>query len=236
MIKSSIFQRGLATTSGAAAVTLAGWWGETSASRTTSRVASKAVERWQSSSTSSTSSFSSGRVFSLSGASRSFASTTSKPANQSKSFVQWYEGHLEARPILTKSVTGSILWGIGDVVAQVFPHLSDGSLDRLQYDWMRTGRAVTFGGVIHAPTSHLHFNFLEWMTVRSGFTGLQIPIFKTFMEQVCIIVHILCFFVFTLFLCLWVKKHGRDGIKRAEERWLLDSHLFLLSWSPVFFF
>ena len=220
MIKSSIFQRGLATTSGAAAVTLAGWWGETSASRTTSRVASKAVERWQSSSTSSsTSSFSSGRVFSLSGTSRSFASTTSKPANQSKSFVQWYEGHLEARPILTKSVTGSILWGIGDVVAQVFPHLSDGSLDRLQYDWMRTGRAVTFGGVIHAPTSHLHFNFLEWMTVRSGFTGLQIPIFKTFMEQVCIIIiHILVSLFFPLFLCLWVKKHGRDGIKRAEER------------------
>ena len=220
-MKGSFFQRGLATTSGAAAVTLAGWWGETSASRTTSRVAGKAVEQWRSSSSSLSPSVSSGRIFSLSGGSRSFSSATSKPGagDQSKSFVQWYEGHLEARPILTKSVTGSILWGIGDVVAQVFPHLSDGSLDRLQYDWMRTGRAVTFGGVIHAPTSHLHFNFLEWMTVRSGFTGLRIPVFKTFMEQVCIIIVIILCSPISLFVCAWVKNHRVDEILSGGKRW-----------------
>jgi hypothetical protein len=184
------FQRGLlGRTTGAAAaggaaaalVTLTSWSGETVASRTTTKFASRAVEHWQSMSRNQ-----SGRFFS--------SSTTSTESK--KTFVQWYEGHLDAHPIRTKAVTGSILWGIGDVVAQVFPHVSDGSFDRLNYDWMRTGRAVTFGGVIHAPTSHLHFNFLEWMTVRSGLSGLQIPIFKTFMEQVCCFCVCLCCVVF----------------------------------------
>lgn len=72
--------------------------------------------------------------------------------------------------------TGSFLWGLGDFVAQAMAGIE-------QYDYQRTGRAVFFGFAIHAPASHLHFNFLEWMTVRSGMTGLNIPIFKTVMEQ-----------------------------------------------------
>jgi protein Mpv17 len=74
-------------------------------------------------------------------------------------------------------VTGSFLWGLGDAVAQ----FSSGAKE---YDFPRTGRAVFFGFAIHAPSSHVHFNFLEWMTVRSGVTGLGIPVFKTVMEQV----------------------------------------------------
>jgi hypothetical protein len=80
---------------------------------------------------------------------------------------------------------GSILWGLGDGVAQIVPRLSEGeevSLD--SYDLPRTGRACFFGGAIHAPTSHVHFNFLEWMTKRFAITGeFSIPIFKTVMEQ-----------------------------------------------------
>eukprot|EP00934_Nitzschia_sp_Nitz4_P003384 Nitzschia sp. Nitz4//scaffold92_size79448//25933//35941//NITZ4_005388-RA/size79448-processed-gene-0.72-mRNA-1//-1//CDS//3329560177//3374//frame0 len=118
--------------------------------------------------------------------SRGMASSaaTAKP---SPSFVQWYESHLEKNPIATKMVTGSILWGLGDFVAQVFPYLSvakeEGKEKAFVYDFPRTGRAVTFGFLLHAPTSHVHFNLLEWMTVRAGFTGLQIPVFKTIMEQ-----------------------------------------------------
>ena len=130
------------------------------------------------------------------------AAAASKPAStppassgsKSVSFMEWYEGHLEARPVPTKMVTGAILWGTGDAVAQIVPQVAFGDDDGdkkttasdkgITYDWMRTGRAVTFGFVFHAPTSHLHFNFLEWMTVRAGVTGLKIPIFKAFMEQV----------------------------------------------------
>jgi hypothetical protein len=105
-----------------------------------------------------------------------------------QSFVQWYEGHLQARPVWTKMVTGSLLWSAGDCVAQVVPRMasSDTNLPTFQYDWPRTGRAAFFGFAIHAPASHVHFNFLEWMTNRLGVTGLTIPVFKTIMEQVCL--------------------------------------------------
>lgn len=101
------------------------------------------------------------------------------------SFVEWYEGNLERRPIPTKMVTGSILWSLGDAVAQIVPPAAAGTLDMntFKYDWVRTGRAFTFGFILHAPTSHLHFNFLEWMTVKTGVKGLAIPVFKAFMEQ-----------------------------------------------------
>jgi protein Mpv17 len=106
---------------------------------------------------------------------------------RSASFVAWYEANLYARPVFTKMVTGSLLWGIGDAVAQWVPHLaassSSGETKELIYDWPRTGRAAFFGFAIHAPLSHMHFNFLEWMTVRANVTGLGIPVFKAFMEQ-----------------------------------------------------
>lgn len=105
-------------------------------------------------------------------------------------FVQWYEHHLQHRPVTTKAVTGSILWGLGDVVAQVVPNMMHDDQQQeeiekkdFQYDYPRTARAMFFGFGIHAPLSHMHYNFLEWMTVKGGFTGLGIPVFKTIMEQ-----------------------------------------------------
>lgn len=121
------------------------------------------------------------------------AVTTS--SSKRKGFVEWYEGHLSARPVLTKAITGACLWGLGDVVAQVVPaFIQDADDDNdddngtrktkeAKYDFPRTARAVTFGFAIHAPLSHVHYNFLEWMTIRGGFKGLSIPIFKTVMEQ-----------------------------------------------------
>ncbi|CAB9506077.1 Protein SYM1 [Seminavis robusta] len=102
-----------------------------------------------------------------------------------KGFVEWYEGHLESRPVVTKMLTGCCLWGLGDIVAQVVPHMANSEPDKkpLEYDFPRTGRAVLFGFALHAPTSHVHFNFLEWLTHRVGVTGLGIPVFKAFMEQ-----------------------------------------------------
>lgn len=35
--------------------------------------------------------------------------------------------------------------------------------------------------VFISPT--VHFNFLEWLTIRTGVTGNHIPLFKAFMEQ-----------------------------------------------------
>jgi hypothetical protein len=108
------------------------------------------------------------------------------PKAASPSFMGWYEGHLQTNPLPTKMVTGGILWSIGDAVGQVVPHVAAGGSigNDFAYDWPRTGRAGLFGFAVHAPTSHVHFNLLEWMTNRAGFTGLAIPVFKTIMEQV----------------------------------------------------
>ncbi len=130
------------------------------------------------------------------------ASKSKSKSNGSGTFVQWYEANLESRPIATKAITGSILWGLGDIVAQVVPTLffqDDDDVSsassaasvvpkkEFQYDYPRTARAMFFGFGIHAPLSHVHFNFLEWMTVRAGFQGMSVPVFKTVMEQVSII-------------------------------------------------
>mmetsp|Transcript_8227 Transcript_8227/g.15496 ORF Transcript_8227/g.15496 Transcript_8227/m.15496 type:complete len:310 (-) Transcript_8227:58-987(-) len=134
---------------------------------------------------------------------RTFSTNSSASSNTSNSvpkgkggLMEWYENHLENRPVTTKAVTGSILWGLGDVVAQVVPTMMQDTQQQqqqkdqeqvekkeFQYDYPRTARAMFFGFGIHAPLSHLHYNFLEWMTVRGGFTGLGIPVFKTVMEQ-----------------------------------------------------
>ena len=110
-------------------------------------------------------------------------------------FLQWYEGHLQTRPVATKMITGCFLWGVGDAVAQLVPQVTTTTTpppttttssllnQPLVYDWPRTGRACFFGFAIHAPGSHLHFNFLEWLTHRAGVTGLGVPVFKAFMEQ-----------------------------------------------------
>jgi hypothetical protein len=110
-------------------------------------------------------------------------STVAEPTK--KTFVQWYEMHLQASPVPTKMVTGGILWGVGDAVAQGVPAMTptEGAAP-FEYDMMRTGRACFYGFAIHAPLSHLHFNFLEYLTIRVGVKGLGITVFKTFMEQV----------------------------------------------------
>ena len=59
--------------------------------------------------------------FSRGGYQQRLKSTIAKEEGGSKGFVEWYEGHLNARPVTTKAITGSILWGLGDMVAQVVP-------------------------------------------------------------------------------------------------------------------
>jgi len=150
------------------------------------------------------------------------ATTTATTAPKAFSILGWYEGHLTARPVLTKMLTGSVLWGIGDCVAQVIPHYAAGAgtvavessavvAPPLVYDFARTGRAVFFGFAIHAPTSHVHFNFLEYMTNKAGVTGLAIPVFKAFMEQVRIVLRRLVVWLFcvhcTRRLWLFVSLH-----------------------------
>lgn len=129
----------------------------------------------------------------------------SPPIAPKKTLIEWYESNLQSNPVQTKMVSGGFLWGLGDVVAQAVPALfshpekikgkNDMDVDAvtqrsssftdfvLSYDYARTGRAVIFGTIIHAPAAHVHYNFLETLTIKSGLTGLSIPVFKAFLEQ-----------------------------------------------------
>lgn len=55
----------------------------------------------------------------------------------------------------------AVLFGLGDVIAQVFIGEKDAT-----YDYKRTGRAWIFGTFLLGPLAHWHFNFLEWLVVR----------------------------------------------------------------------
>jgi hypothetical protein len=199
-MSSRLMQRGLTAGGAATSLTLCSWMGEQTTSKMTSSIASRSLKglvrngnRGNLQNPLLRQQF---KVFSTknSEAASLNVASSSKPltvtTKSSSSFVEWYEGHLENSPVYTKMVSGGILWGIGDAVAQLIPQMSfekDNSNDEsksLTYDLPRTGRAVFFGFALHAPTSHVHFNFLEWMTNRVGVTGLGIPVFKTIMEQV----------------------------------------------------
>jgi len=154
-------------------------------------------------------------------------STTSAtpPRPVRPTLLQWYESHLTANPVLTKMTTGSVLWSMGDAVAQIVPPMfasnstTTTTFYNFQYDWQRTSRAALYGFAIHAPASHLHFNFLEWMTVRANVSGLGIPVFKAFMEQ----------FVYWSWLSN-AMYHGAMGAMQGQSSNQIEQHLRDVLW------
>jgi len=168
-VRKSFVSNGGATVATVSAV----WIGERSSSRATARVSSNMTE------------VASRNFLSQQRAAFATASARAETRKGGRSFVEWYEGNLEANPVATKMVTGSILWSVGDAVAQIVPEMASSEIREggTKYDWERTARAAFFGFAVHAPTSHLHFNFLESLTNRVGVTGLGRTFFKTFMEQ-----------------------------------------------------
>jgi len=98
-----------------------------------------------------------------------------------------YEGALETRPILTKSVTSGVLYGAGDWLAQTIAarqqHGSGGG-DATGFDGPRWLRAVIYGGVFYPYVAHLHYNFLYWVVVVMWATpAARVPWLKAFIEQ-----------------------------------------------------
>ena len=119
-----------------------------------------------------------------SGASR-VKSTTSTAATGDTSFARRmmdaYEGALEARPILTKSVTSGVLYGVGDCVAQGFERRSN---PEHRFDTARLWRATAYGGLFYPFLAHLHYNFLEnLVVVRWAVAPSRVPWVKMFIEQ-----------------------------------------------------
>ncbi|ESQ53754.1 hypothetical protein EUTSA_v10025993mg [Eutrema salsugineum] len=89
--------------------------------------------------------------------SSSSASSTASTASFAKvGFIGWYLGMVKSRPVLTKSITSSLIYIAADLSSQTIPQDSVES-----YDLVRTARMAGYGLLILGPTLHYWFNLMS---------------------------------------------------------------------------
>jgi hypothetical protein len=75
-----------------------------------------------------------------------------------------YSRALQTAPLVTKSSTAAILFGIGDSLAQWTTAADEGGLTASRtavYDARRAAAFMAFGGAFYAPTQHFWFAWME---------------------------------------------------------------------------
>ncbi|KAG4910275.1 hypothetical protein JHK87_056391 [Glycine soja] len=98
------------------------------------------------------------------GISSSFSSSSSSSTATSISkvgFVSWYLGMIKSWPILTKSVTSSLIYIAADLSSQTIVRESSEP-----FDFVRTSRMAGYGIVILGPSLHFWFNFVSKLFPR----------------------------------------------------------------------
>uniref|UniRef100_A0A7N0TNT1 Uncharacterized protein n=1 Tax=Kalanchoe fedtschenkoi TaxID=63787 RepID=A0A7N0TNT1_KALFE len=73
--------------------------------------------------------------------------------------VAWYLGMVKSRPVLTKSVTCSLIYGAADLSSQTIARTA--SEEPVPYDPLRTLRMAAYGMVVLGPTLHLWFGLMS---------------------------------------------------------------------------
>ncbi|CAL9222923.1 unnamed protein product [Arabidopsis halleri] len=83
--------------------------------------------------------------------------SSSSSASISKfGFVGWYLGMVKSRPVVTKSITCSLIYIAADLSSQTIAKTSSES-----YDFVRTARMGGYGLFVLGPTLHYWFNFMS---------------------------------------------------------------------------
>ncbi|KAK2420716.1 Peroxisomal membrane 22 kDa (Mpv17/PMP22) family protein [Trifolium repens] len=82
--------------------------------------------------------------------------SSSNSNSEKVGFVGWYLRKLENHPIITKSITSSLIFTAADLTSQMITLSSSAS-----YDLKRTSRMAIYGGLILGPSQHMWFNFLS---------------------------------------------------------------------------
>ncbi|KAG1366868.1 protein SYM1 [Cocos nucifera] len=93
---------------------------------------------------------------SLFSSSYSVPSASAASSSSRNGFVSWYLGMIEARPVLTKSLTAGAIFIAADVSSQMITLLPSDSLDLV-----RTLRMAGYGALVSGPSLHLWFNFVS---------------------------------------------------------------------------
>ncbi|GAV88810.1 Mpv17_PMP22 domain-containing protein [Cephalotus follicularis] len=89
--------------------------------------------------------------------SRSFSTSSASSSSLSQiGFLGWYLGQLKSRPIITKSITCSLIYTASDLTAQMITLPPSGS-----YDPMRTSRMAAYGLFILGFAQHKWFTFIS---------------------------------------------------------------------------
>ncbi|XP_027090676.2 protein SYM1 isoform X2 [Coffea arabica] len=88
---------------------------------------------------------------------KSYYSSSSSSGNRKMGFLSWYLSMLDSRPILTKSISCSLIYAAADITSQMITMPPSGSLDLV-----RTSRMAGYGLVILGPAQHIWFNFIAW--------------------------------------------------------------------------
>ncbi|KAK4171212.1 hypothetical protein QBC36DRAFT_295563 [Triangularia setosa] len=71
--------------------------------------------------------------------------------------LAWYQARLAARPLLTQSITTSLLFGIGDITAQQLVE----QRGLANHDLLRTARMAGYGGLVFGPAATTWFRLLS---------------------------------------------------------------------------
>ncbi|XP_047047586.1 PXMP2/4 family protein 4-like [Lolium rigidum] len=85
-----------------------------------------------------------------------FAPTTRRSGSIGSGVVAWYLGSIEARPVLTKSITAAAIFTVADLTSQMITLSPEESLDLT-----RTLRMASYGMLLSGPSLHFWFNFLS---------------------------------------------------------------------------
>ncbi|PWA75170.1 peroxisomal membrane 22 kDa (Mpv17/PMP22) family protein [Artemisia annua] len=70
--------------------------------------------------------------------------------------IVWYLGMINARPILTKSITSAVIYTAADLTSQTMTQSSSEP-----FNFIRTCRMAGYGAVFSGPTLHFWFNFVS---------------------------------------------------------------------------
>lgn len=73
-----------------------------------------------------------------------------------------YNSSLKTNPVITKALTSTGGFIVGDTLAQMATGGSE------EYDWKRTARFATYGFAVHGPTCHLFYRWLDAAVVGTG--------------------------------------------------------------------
>ncbi|PPJ52530.1 hypothetical protein CBER1_10178 [Cercospora berteroae] len=84
--------------------------------------------------------------------------------------LRWYQAKLAARPILTQSITTSVLFATGDTMAQQLVEKRGLS----NHDLARSSRMALYGGFVFGPAATKWFGFLQRKVVVPGKPNLEI--------------------------------------------------------------